>query len=223
MSQPPALRNDSPDQHQYELDLEDSTTSQSDQLSTSFLVFSSSVGMSLDEKRSLRPQWSWTKYLCWIFPMVWTGSVYFSQLIIGFSNILVPEIYILAIYNIVAGALGLLLVSAQVYDNYYYIKPSSWITEADLLEPPRTKCQTWSAFLFIQLLDMILFLWTIFGSLWALNLYGTGLIYQPALVVFSIVNLALQWSKYGAVMFFMKMSVARAGGLQLLRTMMIGM
>lgn len=177
-------------------------------LSNSFIFFSSSVSLSLQEKKSLRPQWSWLKYLCWIIPIIWTSLMYTTQLIVGLKNTMYPDFYILAVYNIVAGVLGMTLVGLQIYDNYYYIKPSDWITEEDLIDVPRSRCYKWGMFLLVTLLDAALFLWTVFGSLWSLHLYGQEIVYQPVLIVFSILNIALQWSKYGTLMFVLKMSLS---------------
>jgi len=177
-------------------------------LSNSFILLSSATNSALEENRNYRERWSWVKYLCWMIPIVWTSLVYMVQVIVGLGNSVSTEYYILAIYNIVAGVLGLSIVVIQVWDNWFYIKPSSWITAKDLEQEVKSLFRSWGVFILTSLLDTTLFLWTIFGSLWTLQLYGQSIIYQPALMTFAIINIIFQWSKYGLLIFTMKLALS---------------
>jgi hypothetical protein len=174
---------------------------------TASIMLSGITDTKTDEVRKSRKRWSWFHYIIWIIPTVWSSIIYFIQLIYGGVNIPLSENYLtysVSVYNFVSGFIGLSLITLKCIDNWAYIKPASWLTEKDLEESDNSCCYDWSMFFAVSLLDIFLFVWTILGSLWTMTLYGSELIYDPAFMVFSIVNIVLQYSKYGIIMFSLK-------------------
>ena len=177
-------------------------------LSNTLVLLSSSIHLSLKEKRSLRSQWSLGKYLCWMIPICWNTFMYLLQFSYGLATLAYPELQSLALYNIVAGTVGLSLVSIQIIDNWFYIKPSSWIKEEELEEVPKTYLRFWSIFFTVFILDAFLFVWTILGSIWTFQLYGSGTLYEKVIIVFAFGNMIYQFSKYGVIMFSVKIIIS---------------
>ena len=111
----------------------------------------------------------------------------------------------LARYNTAAGVLGLAIVTLQVWDNWYYIRPISWIREEEQEERDQTTwVKRWGVFLLQSAMDTAMFGLNIWASVWALHIYTSSEYYNAVMLMFSIVNLGYQWSKLGFVVFVLK-------------------
>lgn len=185
----------------------DMTSSAISEMSKSYVLLSSAAGITLDEDKLIRKRWSWYKYVCFMFPLIWTGAIYTCQLIFGLTA---RQADFNGVYNVVSGVIGLTSSIIQIVDNWYYIKPASWITQRDVITP---YSYPWDLFVFIVLsiIDMFLFMWSILGSVFALTLIDAG-DYNAVLTVFSIFNILMQWSKYGAFMFLIRFMARRYVG-----------
>jgi hypothetical protein len=173
-------------------------------MSNSFIALSSTAFIPLNES-TYRPKWSYIRYFCWMIPIMWSSFFYLSQFIYGI--IIIPNniTYNLGVYNIVGGFVGLVYVSLQVVDNWNYIIPYN-----KLKYKVETKSLIWSWFVFITggIIDMFLFTWSIFGSVWALQLIGSEYMNNSLIWIFSLANILFQWSKYGLVVFSIRFIVS---------------
>ncbi len=191
------------------------------ELKASTLLLSSTAGISLPDNKVSRRRWGWLKYLCWIIPMIWSTCVYITQVIVGTTTLIqgIDAVHPLGVFNITAGFIGLSLISLQMWDNWYYIKPMAWMTPRELTESdttPKSVCQVGFVWMMTFVLDTVLFALNVMGSVWAFTLFGTGMYYSPAMMAFSIINIVLSWSRYGALIFAMKVFF-RSHALTLLR------
>jgi len=174
-------------------------------MTNSSVFLSSSGTIPIKEKKIYRKRWTWFKYLCWMTPIVWSGMIYFIQFFYGIGTLSIPNLYQLSVYNIVSGFFGMIAISIQVYENWFYVKPIQWIQESEYEDKPESTLKIWTLFICSSLVDTFLFVWTFVGSLWALQLYGSDLSYEPAMFIFSIINLIYQWSKYGFIRLSIKL------------------
>ena len=173
------------------------------EMTSSMIFLTTSASLRLDESKKYRSQWTWWKYLAFMIPMVWKGFVYSTQFFYGFGTI--PNGYIsISIYNIIAGFLGLSICSLQLWDNWFYIKPSSWVTEEEKIDRAKSCFQLYGVSIISTLLDIFLYLWVFFGNLWMLQLYGIDLLYQPAITTFVLLNVIFQGTKFSVMMFVTK-------------------
>lgn len=187
--------------------MRETVSSPENEMSKSFVLLSSTAGITMEEDKGIRKRWSWFKYLCFMFPLTWTGTIYTCQLMFGMTA---GSTDFNGVYNLVSGVIGLTSTIIQIIDNWYYIKPASWISQYDVLSEPSV---VWNLFVFVVLsiIDMFMFLWSIVGSVFALTLIDAG-DYNAVLTVFSIFNILMQWSKYGAFMFIIRFMARRYMG-----------
>lgn len=179
------------------------------------LLLSSTLSIDDSTVRKSRPQWSWFHYTIWVVPVIWGLTVYITQIIYG----LVFISFRAGALNVVSGVLGLLLTAIRIYESWFYIKPKSWIKVSDFEEHPSTYISVLLGITSI-LLDMALFGCTVVGTAYAIELFGSDIVYPKVLLIFNILNLVWQWSRYGIVMFSVKLLFSWKG-IQMLRSFRI--
>ncbi len=167
------------------------------------LLISSMAHMSNPAKHSARRRWNWLRYLAWIIPIAMSTVMGITQFFMGVVNVASGDP--LARYNTAAGVLGLAIVALQVWDNWYYIRPISWIREEEQEERDQsTWVKRWGVFLLQSAMDTAMFGLNVWASVWALHIYTSSEYYNAVMLMFSVVNLGYQWSKLGFVVFVLK-------------------
>ena len=170
-------------------------------LTTSILMSSSTV-VELPTVRESRRRWTWLQYLCWLIPTMWCTVLYIVQLVCG--TMALGQIYWVAVYNLSSGCLGLVITVIRVWDCWIYVVPLKWLSEADLAEKPPSCLREWGMFALMAVLDSILFIINVMGSTYSLTLYGSDYAFTGIMMVFAVANLVWQFSRYGLLVFSLK-------------------
>ena len=179
----------------------DATPTPGPGLNASILMSASSV-VELPTVRASRHQWTWLQYLCWLIPTLWCTVLYIVQLVCG--TMALGQIYWVAVYNLSSGCLGLTITAIRVWDCWIYVVPLKWLSEADLAERPPSCLREWGMFVLMAVLDSVLFIINVMGSTYSLTLYGSDYAFTGVMMVFAVANLIWQFSRYGLVIFSLK-------------------
>jgi len=172
------------------------------------IILSGITHIDLPIVRRSRRQWRWLQWFLWIVPTLWTTTIYLTQLFFGMSSLAFgvdPQVRRLAAFNLIAGIIGVTAASLRIWDNWFFVKPAAWIRPEEIEEPEPACCREWSLFLVLFILDIVLFVWNIVGSVWAFTLYGSDWVHPEAIAAFTVAFLILAWSRFGLVMFSLKL------------------
>jgi hypothetical protein len=178
--------------------VEEDTVTVNPMVDQSVLLLTSSAFEFVHEDKKYRSQWTWGKYLRFICPLLYTTPIYVSQVVYGVLSLATnPIVYLsLGTCNLIAGILGLISVTFHIYNNWFYIKPSWWLTEEEYIEEPKPWWWKWVIFFIGTILDGLLYIMGLISNVLTVSLFLSDQLNSPWLLIFTALNIMSEGVKY---------------------------